>query len=327
MEPSRCVNQWRTNGSVVNTKHEKPQKTVGTPENIRYLIKLQACQELRPEDRQNRPRLQFYITFLERVQQDEPILSALAMSDEAKFHLSGFVNKQNLRYYADKNPQLLHDKSLHSQTRYWSFHWHCSYDFHVTVLGIGNRYYVTLSKRLDFLGHCYCDTPCTVTMISLTTGLSPLAAIQLRSQAKPSTRSSYLLAWPPNSPDLTSPDFFVWGFVEDIVYSQKSRNIDDLRIFPDHLYSPAAPTDRPLTNAVPTDGPKGATQKSSSTTRNAKEHMIEPSPTTAPAAETSQTRPSPHVTQQEISPIPSGTRSVARRKRTHEGSQIVHLFY
>lgn len=98
-------------------------------------------------------------------------------------------------------------------------------------------------------------------------------------------------------------------------------------IFPDHLFSPAAPTDRPLTNAVPTDGPKGATQKSSSTTRNAKEHMIEPSPTTAPAAETSQTRPSPHVTQQEISPIPSGTRSVARRKRTHEGSQIEHLFY
>ncbi|KAJ4435807.1 hypothetical protein ANN_18426 [Periplaneta americana] len=40
-----------------------------------------------------------------------------------------------------------------------------------------------------------------------------------RSQAKPSTRNSYLLAWPPNSPDLTPPDFFVWGFVKDIVYS------------------------------------------------------------------------------------------------------------
>ncbi|KAJ4449520.1 hypothetical protein ANN_00920 [Periplaneta americana] len=98
-------------------------------------------------------------------------------------------------------------------------------------------------------------------------------------------------------------------------------------IFPDHLFSPAAPTDRPLTNSVPTDGPKGTTQKSSSATRNAKEHMIEPSPLTAPAAEASQKRPSAHVTQQEISPIPSGTRSVARRKRTHEGSQNEHLFY
>ncbi|KAJ4445202.1 hypothetical protein ANN_07003 [Periplaneta americana] len=43
-----------------------------------------------------------------------------------------------------------------------------------------------------------------------------------RSQAKPST-------WSPNSPGLTPPDFFVWGFVKDIVYSQKPRNIDDLR--------------------------------------------------------------------------------------------------
>ncbi|KAJ4431755.1 hypothetical protein ANN_20360 [Periplaneta americana] len=51
-----------------------------------------------------------------------------------------------------------------------------------------------------------------------------------RPQAKPSTRSSYLLAWSPNSPDLTPPDFFVWGFVKDIVYSQKPRNIDDLRV-------------------------------------------------------------------------------------------------
>ncbi|KAJ4432432.1 hypothetical protein ANN_21051 [Periplaneta americana] len=44
-----------------------------------------------------------------------------------------------------------------------------------------------------------------------------------------STRSNYVLAWTPNSPDLTPPDFFVWGFVKDIVYSQKRGNIDDLR--------------------------------------------------------------------------------------------------
>ncbi|KAJ4438493.1 hypothetical protein ANN_14438 [Periplaneta americana] len=49
-------------------------------------------------------------------------------------------------------------------------------------------------------------------------------------EVKPSTRSSYLLVWPPNSPDLTPPDFFVWGFVKDIVYSQKPGNIDDLRV-------------------------------------------------------------------------------------------------
>ncbi|KAJ4444568.1 hypothetical protein ANN_06363 [Periplaneta americana] len=54
------------------------------------------------------------------------------------------------------------------------------------------------------------------------------AAMNLR--VKPSTRSRYFLAWSPNSPDLTPPDFFVWGFVKDIVYSPKNRKIDDLRV-------------------------------------------------------------------------------------------------
>ncbi|KAJ4434905.1 hypothetical protein ANN_23476 [Periplaneta americana] len=39
------------------------------------------------------------------------------------------------------------------------------------------------------------------------------------------TRSSYHLAWSPNSPDLTTPDFFVWGFVKGIVYAQKLGNM------------------------------------------------------------------------------------------------------
>ncbi|KAJ4436705.1 hypothetical protein ANN_16837 [Periplaneta americana] len=45
-----------------------------------------------------------------------------------------------------------------------------------------------------------------------------------RSQAKP-------ISWlGPKLPDLTPPDFFVWGFVKDIVYSQKPRKINDLRV-------------------------------------------------------------------------------------------------
>jgi hypothetical protein len=34
-------------------------------------------------------------------------------SDEAHFHLSGCVNKQNFRYWAEKNPQQLHERPLH----------------------------------------------------------------------------------------------------------------------------------------------------------------------------------------------------------------------
>ena len=37
------------------------------------------------------------------------------MSDEAHFHVSGFVNKQNFHYWSQANPQALHEKPLHSQ--------------------------------------------------------------------------------------------------------------------------------------------------------------------------------------------------------------------
>jgi hypothetical protein len=39
----------------------------------------------------------------------------IVMSDEAHFHLSGYVNKQNFRYWSDKIPRQLHDRPLHCE--------------------------------------------------------------------------------------------------------------------------------------------------------------------------------------------------------------------
>ena len=35
-------------------------------------------------------------------------------SDEAHFHLNGYVNKENMRYWAETNPRELHERPLHS---------------------------------------------------------------------------------------------------------------------------------------------------------------------------------------------------------------------
>ena len=37
------------------------------------------------------------------------------------------------------------------------------------------------------------------------------------------------IPWPPRSPDITPLDFFLWGYVKDIVYRTKVRDIDDLK--------------------------------------------------------------------------------------------------
>ena len=33
------------------------------------------------------------------------------------------------------------------------------------------------------------------------------------------------IPWPPQSPDLSPPDFFLWGYIKNIVYAGKIRNI------------------------------------------------------------------------------------------------------
>jgi hypothetical protein len=45
-----------------------------------------------------------------RIMSDDVIL----VTDEAHFHLSGCVNKQNFRCWAEENPQQLHQLPLHS---------------------------------------------------------------------------------------------------------------------------------------------------------------------------------------------------------------------
>ncbi|KAJ4426822.1 hypothetical protein ANN_26621, partial [Periplaneta americana] len=35
--------------------------------------------------------------------------------------------------------------------------------------------------------------------------------------------------WPPGSPDLTTPDFFLWGYLKDRVYATRPQTLDDLK--------------------------------------------------------------------------------------------------
>ena len=37
------------------------------------------------------------------------------------------------------------------------------------------------------------------------------------------------LEWPPRSPDLTVPDFFLWGYLKRKVYASKPKTIDELK--------------------------------------------------------------------------------------------------
>lgn len=59
-------------------------------------------------------RLEYSRAFLNLVEAEQNFVNNFWMSDEAHFHLSGFVNKQNSRFWGTANPQSLHQKSLHT---------------------------------------------------------------------------------------------------------------------------------------------------------------------------------------------------------------------
>jgi len=52
---------------------------------------------------------------LDLIGEEEDLVNSICVSDEAHFHVSGFVNKQNFRYWSQANPRALHEKPLHSQ--------------------------------------------------------------------------------------------------------------------------------------------------------------------------------------------------------------------
>jgi hypothetical protein len=35
--------------------------------------------------------------------------------------------------------------------------------------------------------------------------------------------------WPPWSPDLTPPDYFLWGYMKQVVYSNRPQTIEELK--------------------------------------------------------------------------------------------------
>lgn len=64
--------------------------------------KMMITQELSERDFETRRAVH------EDILQNIPVGAVLISSNEADFHLSGSVNKQNFRYWETKNPQEIH---------------------------------------------------------------------------------------------------------------------------------------------------------------------------------------------------------------------------
>jgi hypothetical protein len=171
---------------------------------------------------------------------EENEAAVVVISDEAHFHLNGSVNKQNYRYWAMENPRVLHQRPLYSpKVTVW-----CAvtpfcvigpYFFEengITVTVTSARYInmiesffaPELRKRgIDIQNVWFQQDGATAhTAAASMTVLRTLFPHRIISRFGD-------LAWPPRSPDLSTCDFFLWGYLKARVYQTKPRTLDELK--------------------------------------------------------------------------------------------------
>lgn len=192
-----------------------------------FPYKMQLTQKLKRGDKTK--RLAFCSWFLQKVDSSHSFINLLWMSDEAHFHLDGTLSKQNCRYWSEENPHVTVDKDLYpAYLSVW-----CAIStkavigpfFFENELGVTT---VNARRYTDMLERFFVQQ-------LRRKRVSPNKIWFQQDGAKAHTAKltmNYLgrifgrrvlskgaaIVWPPRSPDLTAPDFFLWGYIKSQVY-------------------------------------------------------------------------------------------------------------
>ena len=148
----------------------------------------------------------------------------IIFSDEAHFHLSGFVNKQNCRIWANENPRVIVEKPMYPErVTVWCGLWaggvigpyFFKNDFGqaATVIGVRYREMITDLLRpeiedmnLDNMWFQQDGATCL-------TANETMALLREKFNDRVISRRGEV-NWPPRSCDLAPLDIILWGFLK-----------------------------------------------------------------------------------------------------------------
>jgi hypothetical protein len=139
------------------------------------------------------------------------------MTDDALFHLSGYVNSQNSRYWATENPHGLHEQPLHDQKiGVW-----CGVSATRIIGPIFFDSTVNTDVYLAILEKCYSQLIeqereyCFFQKDGATNYASDCERSLTRvHEMFTAERTVSKGLWPPRSPDLSICDFYLWGYLK-----------------------------------------------------------------------------------------------------------------
>ncbi|GBN16432.1 hypothetical protein AVEN_205336-1 [Araneus ventricosus] len=159
--------------------------------------------------------------------------------DEAHFHLNGFVNKQNWRFWGSENPHLCEKKPLHSpKVTAWvaecnkgiigpfSMRGTISSDRYITILDqfVSTQLALEDRPRIEWFIQDGTRRRRTDKVFRFLDEFFGNRVIELDYPKFTGTG----MDWPPYSPDLTPCDYFLWSALKDTVYGNHPSTLDEL---------------------------------------------------------------------------------------------------
>ncbi|KAL1488779.1 hypothetical protein ABEB36_000345 [Hypothenemus hampei] len=157
----------------------------------------------------------------------------MLFTDEAWFHMTGYVNSQNMRIWSSTNPHVFVETSLHPQKiGVWS-----AFSGRKVIGPIffdgninGIRYRTDILHPFleqlhdDELSEGYFQQDGATPHSTRET----LNLLQEFYDDRIISRNSNI-PWPPRSCDLTPCDFFLWPYIKNRIFTRPVQNMDDLK--------------------------------------------------------------------------------------------------
>lgn len=146
--------------------------------------------------------------------------------------------RHNSHYWSDENPYWV--RSIDNQHR-WSVNVWCGI---VDSKIIGPHFFEETLNGERYLQFLREDLPALFDDVSYETrmnmwfqqdGAPPHFARLVRNYLNEQYPQKWIgrggpVEWPPRSPDLTSPDFFLWGYLKDVVFREPPTTRDDMKV-------------------------------------------------------------------------------------------------
>lgn len=175
-------------------------------------------------------RVEFAEDFLLRLRNNESLLDHIWWSDEAMFKLNGHINRHNCVYWAAENPRIIIEREVNLPgVVVW-----CA----MSSKGIIGPFFfentVTGESYLKLLRDEFWPLVQEDNYFFQQDGATPHYAIVVRDWLNQTMPERWIgrrgpVEWPSRSPDLTPMDFFLWGVLKDMVYSEKPNSVANIK--------------------------------------------------------------------------------------------------